>query len=86
MAVLVIPSQYVFEDGAFRDHGRALVDRAMRELERRKIPALSLDEAMSAAGGAAAYLDFCHPTEAGHAAVADAIADAASHGLLDDVD
>ena len=81
-AVVVVPSRHAFEAGALRAHGRRLVDRSVHELDLRNIPHLSLMEAISIAGGESAYLDFCHPTESGHAAIADAIADAAREGLL----
>lgn len=82
LAVVVVPSRHAFEGGPLRGHGRRLVERARAELERRGIAHVSLQTPLEAAGGEALYLDFCHPNEAGHAAIASALADSIQAGLL----
>lgn len=82
MAVLLVPSRHAFEAGTLRAHGRRLVEEAQAELALRGIPYLALLEPLEAAGGETLYLDFCHPTAAGHAVIANALADAVGDGLL----
>jgi len=72
--LLVLPSQYWFDAGPFHAGALRLLERAKAQARALGIEVVSPTEELAAAGGANAFMDFCHPTAAGHLAIAHALA------------
>lgn len=73
LLLLIVPSQYAFDGGRYAASSRALVTQAATRAR-----ALGLDvvfplDALERAGGAALFMDFCHPTAAGNEVIAAAL-------------
>jgi hypothetical protein len=66
--LLIMPTQYMWDpnSGEYGHFARSLVERAVQEAEKRKLPYLDFTEAMAAGGGASLYFDFAHPTVEGN--------------------
>ena len=71
--VLIVPSQHVFDGGRFSASSRALALRAATRARAQGLDVLLPLDALERAGGAALYMDFCHPTAAGNRTLAAAL-------------
>ncbi len=74
--VVILPSQYAFENGQYRAGADRLLARAEQSAKALGLNVILPRQVLAAAGGARLFQDFCHPTEAGHAAIARAIDEA----------
>ena len=72
--VLLVPSRYVFTEEAESASSQAILARAEESAKERGLPFLNLRQAMADAGGDSLYQDFCHPTAAGNAVMAEQLA------------
>ncbi len=68
--LLIMPSRHVYADDQYTDASLELLQRAEARARELGLPHLSLHAALGRAGGAALFMDFCHPTAAGHRAIA----------------
>ena len=73
LLVLIVPSQHVFDGGRFSASSRALVERAAARARALDLDVVLPLDALERAGGAALYMDFCHPTAAGNRTIAAAL-------------
>lgn len=71
--LVIMPSRDVYEEGRFAVGASRLLRRAQQRASDLDIPTLSLWGALGEAGGALLYMDFCHPTAAGNAAIAETL-------------
>jgi len=73
-AVALLPPRHAFEPGSrYRPGALRLLERAGARARALGLPLVPLRTALARAGGAALYQDFCHPTAAGHRAIAGAL-------------
>lgn len=68
--LVILPSRDAFETSRYRAASQAIVERAERRAQTAGIPFVSLRSAMARAGGAALFMDFCHPTARGNQVIA----------------
>lgn len=68
--LLILPARYAFETSPYREAARANVLRAERRAFSLGISIVSAMGPLEERGGAELYMDFCHPTAAGHRAIA----------------
>ncbi len=67
LAVLIVPSRYVFEQGGSRGRAaRAFLERASEMARQRGLDTLLVEPELGRVGGADRYLDFAHPDARGH--------------------
>jgi lysophospholipase L1-like esterase len=69
----ILPSRDVYQQGRFAQGASRLLERARVRAAELEIPAVTLRDEIGRAGGEALYLDFCHPTAEGSAAIAEAL-------------
>jgi len=73
--LMIVPARDIYEGGTNARGALRLLQRAEDRARELEFPFLSLRAAMGTAGGAALYMDFCHPTAAGNAAIVEAVFD-----------
>lgn len=71
--VVIMPSQYVFQDSKFRAGAERMIEQAEAEAQKRNLQFVSLRNRFASEGGAALYFDFCHPNDRGTDLISDEI-------------